>query len=400
MTGPSILWALLARFRTWIWTAIVHADAVAERLGLHGTRVKEVIDCPGYEHDRRKFLIYAHYNPSCRITRLVLALLEAYKAQGFNIVFVTSSKRITEFDLEAAKKVCAVIIRRRSYGRDFGAWKDGLRVAKHRFTHIEEILLTNDTILGPIHSLSPVFARMNEIDADFIGLTDSWDRAYHLQSFFLLVRGPRGVAALDDYLRRLFLRNEREWVIARGEVDITRAMLRRGLTIGVVHPYEGVRDYYCDRPELFRTFTESNRGVWEWAAREAHKMGTQLRSQAILQGESRSVDESGITSTVREDNLRLPGAVDEEFVGPVNAGIIEELIRSRLRTATLNPTHHFWRGLITRFEFPFIKVDLLAFNPSGIADLDKWRNVIREQGIMDPEIIRQHLQTLDIGRVP
>jgi len=84
----------------------------------------------------------------------------------------------------------------------------------------------------------------------------------------------------------------------------------------------------------------------------------------------------------------------------MGAELTERFARENLVAATLNPTHYFWKALITRFRFPFIKADLLALNPSGIAQLDDWKSVVTKEGIIDVDIIRGHLKTIDVGRVP
>jgi len=39
-------------------------------------------------------------------------------------------------------------------------------------------------------------------------------------------------------------------------------------------------------------------------------------------------------------------------------------------------------------------------NPSGIAQLEDWKSVVTKEGILDVDIIRGHLKTIDVRRVP
>jgi len=54
----------------------------------------------------------------------------------------------------------------------------------------------------------------------------------------------------------------------------------------------------------------------------------------------------------------------------------------------LNPTHHFWRLLLERAEFPFLKTDLIARNAGRLPGVERWRDLLGEA---DVALIDEHL---------
>ena len=79
--------------------------------------------------------------------------------------------------------------------------------------------------------------------------------------------------------------------------------------------------------------------------------------------------------------------------------LLEYAKKSGLRTQALfdldiknrvNPTHYYWKELIRKLDFPFIKVELLRDNPKH-QDLSGWESLLREKKY-DPQLILHHLK--------
>ena len=58
----------------------------------------------------------------------------------------------------------------------------------------------------------------------------------------------------------------------------------------------------------------------------------------------------------------------------------------------LNITHFFWDYLIADLGCPFLKRELLAFNPMGVPFLHQWQNVIERTTDYDTDLIARHLE--------
>jgi hypothetical protein len=61
----------------------------------------------------------------------------------------------------------------------------------------------------------------------------------------------------------------------------------------------------------------------------------------------------------------------------------------------VNPTHHFWRVLATRFGFPFLKTELIRHNPSGLPAVTEWQTLVPADSPCPLTMMRAHLATLD-----
>lgn len=68
-------------------------------------------------------------------------------------------------------------------GLDFGAWQDLINQGVTK--NADYILLTNDSVFGPIYPLQPIFANMLTPAIDIWGMIESYEINWHFQSWFL-----------------------------------------------------------------------------------------------------------------------------------------------------------------------------------------------------------------------
>ncbi|KAA5612501.1 lipopolysaccharide biosynthesis protein [Rhodovastum atsumiense] len=282
----------------------------------------------------------------------------ALKAAGFSVIFVTNSGRLRREALFALQSLCAGIIIRRNIGYDFGAMREVIEHLDLPRADTEMLLLVNDSVYGPLRPLDDILARMDFNQADVWGLTESWQRRYHLQSFFLAF----GRTALTDPAFRNFWRKVRPvtskwWVISRYEIGLTQAMVKAGLRVEAVWRYSDL-------------------------VRRVPPLG-------------------GIQAEME------PEADAEAKAYP---GMLDPMVKSRLthrqyiRTASskrtpLNPTSDLWRDLLES-GFPFIKRELLQRNPGEVADIAEWREVVRQTGSTAAEWIERDLKRVMRNRAP
>ena len=60
----------------------------------------------------------------------------------------------------------------------------------------------------------------------------------------------------------------------------------------------------------------------------------------------------------------------------------------------VNPTHQFGEVLVRRFDFPFIKTELLVVNPSNMSIAATWRSLVTEESQCTVDMIVDHLSLL------
>lgn len=172
--------------------------------------------------------LYLHWSPDGRISPMVRRQVRLWREAGFAPVFITNANPpAPDWDAIAADSVLR--IRRANVGRDFGAWRDAAAVALQRFGTPRELLLTNDSVLGPFLPLSPIIDAWRMGGDGFFGLTESLGGGAHLQSYALLGRGEKAVGEMLAHLAQLKDSRSKWLLVQRGEIGLSRRMLRAGV---------------------------------------------------------------------------------------------------------------------------------------------------------------------------
>ena len=256
--------------------------------------------------------IYAHYHPRGRVSPMVRQQLAAYRDAGFSVALVSMSP-VLEDDNEL-RSLCSYLISRRSFGRDFGAWKDMIEPLLREHGAITELLLVNDSVLGPVNPLEPVITALRSGGDGVHGLTESIGGGPHLQSYFLLLRGSAAIACLREFLASLQLTTSKWRVIQDGEIGLSRHFRERGVAVKALFPYD----------TTVRTALDSDLRSWL-----AERFGLSLDASR------------------------------------------EEMFQSIVRRP-LNPTHYFWQSLLDS-GYPFIKTDLILGSGRSMSGVSHWQ---------------------------
>ena len=318
-----------------------------ERRELFGSRISILGRHP--RTTSQKVLLFAHFNERSLISDLVMRLLEEYRSCGWSIVFITMMPLVSAAQIRKLSAVCDLIVHRRNFGLDFGAWCDVWPLVEDTFPEMEDITLTNDSVLGPITPISKVLDQVIPAESTIFGITDSFHHAYHIQSYFLnFRRGTDPNAPIPRAFLRVFFSNlrlscDKDKIIRRGEFGITSEAIEAGFKVAVL----------CPIFELIQLNLER-------AQQEISELMQATRSAKTF------ATFSQITSSIN----RLCIA------------------------ATINPTHYCWRVLIEKHKSPFLKTELLVRNPERLQNLQEWPVVVQAQGYLDPLLIRAHLNTL------
>ena len=127
----------------------------------------------------------------------------------------------------------AVLVHRDNYGYDFLSYKTGLESAGAELASFEEVVLCNDSYVGPLVDYTDMFAQMADRPVDFWGFTRSDRVAPHVQSFFVAFR-PWVVRSrtFRDFWGRMIPTSDRREVILRYEVGMSTTLAEAGFTFG------------------------------------------------------------------------------------------------------------------------------------------------------------------------
>lgn len=285
--------------------------------------------------------LYVHYAPGGAVSDMVRRQLAEYGRAGFAVVFITVAESVPEADWQAARAVSALAVHRRNAGRDLGAWRDLAGEALRRWPEAEELLLVNDSVLGPFRPLAPIFAALRAAGEGVFGLVESLQGGAHLQSWFLLARGARAVRELAGFLTQLRLSASKWRMVQRGEIALTPWLLQRGVRV------------------------------------------------AALYGYARAV-EAALADPAERARLaaRYPGIA--ALAGPER----EAALRRALEGRPVNPSHHLWRTLVTRLGCPFVKTELVRRNPWRLPDVSDWPALLSSESPCTEVEIAAHLRTM------
>lgn len=290
--------------------------------------------CAGH----RSVALLVQFNPDGTLSAMVRQQIETYRRLGFATVVISNSPAFAEDAWRDARRLAALVVHRRNRGLDFGAWKDLLPVALERWPHLEEVLMVNDSVLGPIRPLDPAIAAMRQAGPGFFGLLESTQGGPHLQSWFTLARGPKAIADAALFLRRLRLSRSKWRIVQRGELRLARHMRDAGNRVAAVYAYGRLVEMALSDPV----------------------------QRAYL-------------------DRAIPSWVQGADAGAARAGLLARPV---------NPAHHLWRALNGPLGCPYIKTELIRRNPGGLPDVDTWPDLVPAHSPCPPEMLRAHLAAL------
>ena len=214
---------------------------------------------------------------------------------------------------------------RSNYGWDFASWFAAIETLNHLLPDVDRLYLVNDSCAGPFHGLSQLLDRGWGLGTDMWSITDSWQVAFHLQSYFLAF-GRRAIESgvLRDFIDAYRYPLLKKHIIAFGEIALTRHFLTRGFSASAVFSYNSLVSKFHDDFEK--------------------------RLEVIM-------TDPVVVSARRWNPNYLP---------PDARSLLKRLSTIRSGKA-LNPSHEFWEELVDSGS-PFLKRELLVDDPAGVAD--------------------------------
>jgi len=177
----------------------------------------------------KNYLIFAFYDRMGILDFHIIESLKKYSSL-FSIVFVSDCK----IRKEDKKKLSFVekIISKEHNEMDFGSWKLGLKFLKNK--DIENLLLVNDSIIGPFTDLKKIFDNMKDKKVDFWGITSAGTKSeFHIQSYFLFFKKK----CLKSLFFRKFFSNIKKQkskadLVKNYEIGLTQCLISNGMKCG------------------------------------------------------------------------------------------------------------------------------------------------------------------------
>jgi hypothetical protein len=296
--------------------------------------------------------LFVHFDAAGEVTTAARDFIVSLAEAGLDVVFVTNSAHLQDEARAFLKRHCASILVRRNIGYDFGAWRDAIDTLGLPRANTRAIFLVNDSVYGPFADLKPLLAAIDFERADVWGATESWQHRYHLQSFFL----GCGEAVIRGRAWRQFWRSVRpvpckDWIIRHCEIGFTGAMARGGARCAAIFPSAALLD-----------------------AREIERLERIIDEDHVARGQNSRVHAEAIHAS--------------------------HILRStRRQTSPLNPSVDLWRQLI-QAGYPFLKRELLLRNPTRVADVFEWEEVVSAALNADPQPLAEEIRRSLGTRLP
>lgn len=202
-----------------------------------------------------RLAVMAHYDPRGEVGPHVRRQVSAL-AEAVDDLVVVSTADLTD-SARSWLSGQGRLMERGNFGYDFFSYKTGLDSVTD-LTAYDEIVVCNDTYVGPLASYGSIFAEMAERPVDFWGLTSSQRIKPHLQSFFVVFRSWLvGSDTFRTFWETMTPISDRKKVIHRYEVGMSTVLTDAGFRWA---PYFSEND---DERSLAR------RRMFWWAAHRA-----------------------------------------------------------------------------------------------------------------------------------
>ena len=271
-----------------------------------------------------KVCLFSHFDKDNIIDDYVINYLKKIKEIGFNIVFISTSL-LDKKEVFKLQNLCNVVIIKENIGRDFGAWASGIKYLNEKNFNIKKVLLCNDSIYFPLFEINSMFKKMENKNIDMWGITDSFERNYHIQSYFLVFNEK---ILKSKFWKRFWkdfkIYKDKNKIINKYEIGITQKAIKYGFRV----------EAYCNYNRVVSFINNNIKNFYY--------------SHLIANG------------------------------------------------VVTNPTHFLWDILITEFNCPILKVELIRDNPGNVYNINSFKEILNKYTSYDVRLIERHIKRVKI----
>lgn len=268
---------------------------------------------------KQRYLIYVIYENQSQIQEYKYLFLDSLAELSDKVLIVVNG-HLSDTDCQRLAKY-GDIYQRENVGYDTAAFRAGiLKALSEDLSNYKELLLVNDTNIGPISSLADVFTKMSQQKIDFWGISYGEEQPditgynkygyipKHLQSYFLVVHRNLFIQpAFKKYWEELTDTNSRFEAIGRHETVFTKYFADLG------YRYAAAVDEYRDSAMYIHPLTMLKQGspLIKYSA-----LANYDNSQFIWQGLTRQTEVPALLEYVSEHSsypIQLLEEIIENF---------------------------------------------------------------------------------------
>jgi lipopolysaccharide biosynthesis protein/glycosyltransferase involved in cell wall biosynthesis len=195
------------------------------------------IVCPKAPQISKAMALLVTHSPDGTLKPHVPHYIESLAKQGIATILIVAADAPFAVEPTDLKEVAGLFIRRNE-GFDFAAWAHILRLHPTLYD-IDSLLMANDSVIGPFNDrmFSRTIDEIRQSDVEVIGLTDSYENCWHIQSYFLFfkktaLRSQR----LRDFFSAIVSHSTKIRVIHSYELELSRVLMDGGLKCGALFP--------------------------------------------------------------------------------------------------------------------------------------------------------------------
>jgi hypothetical protein len=210
------------------WSAVTHAE----------------IRCVRTPSLSGEVALFVTHSPHGRLKPHVCHYLESLKRENISVILIVNADRPSEVSDNNFANVIDGVFVRQNEGYDFAAWAHVLHLHPEPF-NAEILYLLNDSVIGPTNDIAfhDLLTRLRNSPADVVGLTENFDRAWRIQSYFLALKHcALSSAELRKFINSVVSYTDIEDVINEFEVRFASILKAAGFNCEPLFPATDVRD--------------------------------------------------------------------------------------------------------------------------------------------------------------
>lgn len=188
--------------------------------------------------------IFSHFDTDNIIDEYVINYLKSINDSKFDIIFVSTSEKLNNDEINKINFLCKKIIVKKNNGYDFGSWVVGLNSINNDILLYDNLIICNDSVYAPLFNLPNIISKMNKRNCDFWGITDSYQHSYHLQSYFIFFKKTVfSSSVFYNFWNNYRVYTKKRNIIRNYEINLTKYFISNGFKSEVLCPTIDFFDY-------------------------------------------------------------------------------------------------------------------------------------------------------------